>query len=163
MLRHDTYNPAIRILNKPLTGAAVLLALSGLSGCGGTQPYSSPVSTSAATTFDCVRSQLVQLGYAIGEADRDRGTVVGSLPIAMEADSETSLVLSAEVEAVDTSSKLSIKPYRQTTTSGGDVDRGSDSSAEADARRLLISCGGRVDQGEPERPYGVRPEITTTP
>lgn len=144
----------------PLSVAVCSIAL---AGCSGSQPYSSPVSASAASTFDCVRSQMVQLGYSIDKADRERGTVVGSLAVAMEADTETALVLSAEVEKIDTSSKLSIKPYRQTTTSGGDVDRASDRSAEADAQRLLISCGGRVDQGEPDRPYGVRPEITTTP
>jgi hypothetical protein len=114
---------------------------------------------------------MVQIGYAIDEADRDRGIVVGSLVLAMEEDAETALVLAAEIEAVETieaaeteaTSRLSIKPYRQTTTADGNVDRDSDSSAEADARSLLTRCGGRVDQGEPDRPYGIRPEITTTP
>jgi hypothetical protein len=108
---------------------------------------------------------MVQLGYAIDEADRDRGIVVGSLVLAMEEDAETALVLAAEIEPVETeaTSKLSIKPYRQTTTADGNVDRDSDASAEADARSLLTRCGGRVDQGEPDRPYGIRPEITTTP
>ncbi len=152
--------PTTRTQHTPLTLAVFAIAL---AGCSGSQPYSSPVSASAASTFDCVRSQMVQFGYTIDEADRERGTVVGNLRIAMDSDSETDLVLRAEVEQIETSSKLSIKPYRETTKTGGDVDRGSDSSAEADARRLLISCGGRVDQGEPDRPYGVRPEITTTP
>ena len=160
MSGQDPRSPATQKLNMPLTGAVLAVAI---SACSGSQPYSSPVSASAASTFDCVRSQMVQLGYTIDEADRDRGTVLGSLDIAMEIDSETALVLSAEVESIDTTSKLSIKPYRRTTTTRGDVDRASDRSAEADAQRLLISCGGRVDQGEPDRPYGVRPEITTTP
>jgi len=160
MSGQDPRSPATQKLNMPLTGAVLAVAI---SACSGSQPYSSPVSASAASTFDCVRSQMVQLGYTIDEADRDRGTVLGSLDIAMEIDSETALVLSAEVESIDTTSKLSIKPYRRTTTTSGDVDRASDRSAEADAQRLLISCGGRVDQGEPDRPYGVRPEITTTP
>jgi hypothetical protein len=160
MSTQDKPIPKTRTQNTPLTVAVFAIAF---AGCSGSQPYSSPVSASAASTFDCVRSQMVQLGYTIDQADRERGTVVGNLRIAMEADSETALVLRAEVEQIETSSKLSIKPYRETTTTGGDVDRGSDSSAEADARRLLISCGGRVDQGEPDRPYGVRPEITTTP
>jgi len=156
----DKLIPTARNRHSPLAAAVCAIAL---AGCSGSQPYSSPVSASAASTFDCVRSQMVQLGYSIDEADRERGTVVGSLGIAIEADTETALVLSAEVEKIDTSSKLSIKPYRQTTTTSGDVDRKSDRSAEADAQKLLISCGGRVDQGEPDRPYGVRPEITTTP
>ena len=118
MSRQNTSITAAQALKIPLTGAVPAVAF---SACGGSQPYSSPVSASAATTFDCVRSQMVQLGYAIDEADRDRGVVVGSLGLAMQAD------------------------------------------AEADARTLLISCGGRVDQGEPDRPYGIRPEITTTP
>lgn len=160
MSRQDSRSPAIQNAKIPLTGAVLAVVL---SACSGSQPYSSPVSASTGTTFDCVRSQMVQLGYTIDEADRDRGTVVGSLRIAMQTDNETALVLSAEVEPVNESSKLSIKPYRQATTTGGSVDRDSDSSAEADARRLLISCGGRVDQGEPDRPYGIRPEITTTP
>lgn len=160
MFGQDPYSPATQVLWISVAGVVLAVAI---SACSGSQPYSSPVNASAASTFDCVRSQMVQLGYTIDEADRERGAVVGSLGIAMESDAETALVLSAEVESVDTSSKLSIKPYRQTTTAGGDVDRGSDSSAEADARRLLISCGGRVDHGEPDRPYGVRPEITTTP
>jgi hypothetical protein len=156
----DPYSRATQVLRIPLAGVVLAVAI---SACSGSQPYSSPVNASAASTFDCVRSQMVQLGYTIDEADRERGAVVGSLGLAMESDAETALVLSAEVEPVDTSSKLSIKPYRQTTSTGGDVDRASDRSAEADAQRLLISCGGRVDQGEPDRPYGVRPEITTTP
>jgi hypothetical protein len=160
MFRQDKLIPTAWNHASPLAIAVCSIAL---AGCSGSQPYSSPVSASAASTFDCVRSQMVQLGYSIDEADRERGTVVGSLGIAMEAETETALVLSAEVERIDTSSKLSIKPYRQTTNIGGDVDRASDRSAEADAQKLLISCGGRVDQGEPDRPYGVRPEITTTP
>lgn len=160
MSRQDPRAPTSQNLKIPLTGTVLAVVL---SACSGSQPYSSPVSASAGTTFDCVRSQMVQLGYTIDEADRDRGTVVGSLRIAMQTDDETALVLNAEVEPVNASSKLSIKPYRQTITTGGSVDRDSDSSAEADARRLLISCGGRVDQGEPDRPYGIRPEITTTP
>jgi hypothetical protein len=105
------------------------------------------------------------MGYSIDDADRDRGIVVGSLGLAMQADAETALVPAAEIESIEAeaTSKLSIKPYRQTTTADGNVDRDSDASAEADARSLLTRCGGRVDQGEPDRPYGIRPEITTTP
>lgn len=162
MSRKDTYSRATFNLKLPLTGAVLAVAI---SACSGSQPYQSPVSTSAATTFDCVRSQMVLLGYAIDEADRERGIVVGSLVLAMQEDAETTLVLAAEIEPVETetTSKLSIKPYRQTTTADGNVDRDSDSSAEADARSLLTRCGGRVDQGDPDRPYGIRPEITTTP
>jgi hypothetical protein len=133
------------------------------AACGGQQPYSSPVSTSAATTFDCVRGQLVQMGYSIDEADRDRGVVIGSRGLAEVGEAQTALVLEAEVDAVDVTSKLSIKPYRRSVSPDGDTDRDSDASAQADARQLLVRCGGRVDQGEPDRPYGVRPEITTTP
>jgi len=162
MSRLDTHFRATSNLKLPLTGAVLAVAI---SACSGSQPYSSPVSTSAGTTFDCVRSQMVQLGYAVDEADRDRGIVVGSLVLAMEADAEITLVLATEIESVETekTSKLSVKPYRQTTTADGNVDRDSDASAEADARSLLTRCGGRVDQGEPDRPYGIRPEITTTP
>ena len=162
MSRQDTHFRAAVNLKLPLTGAVLAVAI---SACSGSQPYSSPVSTSARTTFDCVRSQMVQLGYAIDEADRDRGIVVGSVVLAMQENAETTLVLAAEIEPVETetTSKLSIKPYRQTTTADGNVDRDSDASAEADARSLLTRCGGRVDQGEPDRPYGIRPEITTTP
>ena len=162
MSRQDTHFRANSNLRLLLTGAVLAVAI---SACSGSQPYSSPVSTSAGTTFNCVRSQMVQLGYVIDEADRERGIVVGSLVLAMQEDAETTLVLAAEIESVETetTSKLSIKPYRQTTTADGNVDRDSDSSAEADARSLLTRCGGRVDQGDPERPYGIRPEITTTP
>jgi len=162
MSRLDTQFRARSNLKLPMTGAVLAVAI---SACSGSQPYSSPVSTSAATTFDCVRGQLVQMGYSIDDADRDRGIVVGSLGLAMQADAETALVLSAEIESVEAgaTSKLSIKPYRQATTADGNVDRDSDVSAEADARSLLTRCGGRVDQGEPDRPYGIRPEITTTP
>lgn len=160
MSRKDKPIPTTRLQYSPMTVAVCAIAL---AGCSGSQPYSSPVSASAASTFDCVRSQIVQLGYTIDEADRERGTIVGSLNIAKDADAETALVLSAEVEKIDANSKLSIKPYRRTTSAGGDVDRASDRSADADAQKLLINCGGRIDQGEPDRPYGVRPEITTTP
>ena len=160
MSRPDKPMPTTRIQYSPLTVAVSAIAL---AGCSGSQPYSSPVSASAASTFDCVRSQMVQLGYAIDEADRERGTIIGSLDIAMDAGAETALVLNAEVEAIDASSKLSIKPYRRTTSTGGDVDRASDRSADAEAQKLLINGGGRVVQGDPDRPYGVRPEITTTP
>ena len=162
MSRQDTHFRATSNLRLPFTGAVLAVAI---SACSGSQPYSSPVSTSAGTTFDCVRNQMVQIGYAIDEADRDRGVVVGSLMLTNQPAAETSLVLAAEIEPVETekTSKLSIKPYRQTTTADGNVDRDSDASAEADARSLLMRCGGRVDQGEPERPYGIRPEITTTP
>ena len=132
------------------------------AACGGQQPYRSPVSTSATTTFDCVRGQLVQLGYSIDEADRARGVVIGSRELAAVGAAEISLVLEAEVEVIDDASKLSIKPYRRSVSSGGGSTRDSDSSAQADARQLLVRCGGRVDQGEPDRPYGVRPEITKT-
>jgi hypothetical protein len=133
------------------------------AACGGQQPYSSPISTSAATTFDCVRGQLVQMGYSIDQADRERGIVVGSLGLAEAGASRTALVLEAEVDAIGVTSKLSVKPYRRSVSSGGNTDRDADASAQADARQLLVRCGGRVDQGEPDRPYGVRPEITTTP
>ena len=160
MSRHDI---SVRIpwnLKLPFTGAVLAVAM---TGCSGSQPYTSPVSASAETTFDCVRSQMVQLGYAVDEADRDRGIVIGSLGLAVEGETETALVLSAEVEAVHSTSKLSIKPYRQTTAADGKIDRSSDASAQSDARSLLMRCGGKVDQGEPERPIGIRPEITTTP
>lgn len=133
------------------------------AACGGQQPYTSPVSTSAATTFDCVRGQLVQMGYSIDEAVRDRGVVVGSRELATTGETRTALVLEAEVDEIDSTSKLSIKPYRRSVGSDGKEDRDGDASAQADARQLLVRCGGRVDQGEPDRPYGVRPEITTTP
>lgn len=133
------------------------------AACGGQQPYASPVSTSAATTFDCVRGQLVQMGYSIDEADRDRGVVLGARQLATVGTTQTALVLEAEVEEIESASRLSIEPYRRSITSDGTEDRDGDSSAQADARQLLVRCGGRVDQGEPDRPYGVRPEITTTP
>ena len=103
MSRQDKLIPTARNPTPPL---AVAICAIALAGCSGSQPYSSPVSASAASTFDCVRSQMVQLGYSIDEADRERGTVVGSLGIAMEADTETTLVLSAEVERIDTSSAV---------------------------------------------------------
>jgi len=133
------------------------------AACGGQQPYTSPVSTSAATTFDCVRGQLVQMGYSIDEADRDRGMVIGSRQLTTVGATQTALVLEAEVDEIESTSRLSIEPYRRSIPSDGTEDRDGDSSAQADARQLLVRCGGRVDQGEPDRPYGVRPEITTTP
>ena len=89
MSGQDPRSPATQKLNMPLTGAVLAVAI---SACSGSQPYSSPVSASAASTFDCVRSQMVQLGYTIDEADRDRGTVLGSLDIAMEIDSDVQAV-----------------------------------------------------------------------
>jgi len=133
------------------------------AACGGQQPYTSPVSTSAATTFDCVRGQLVQLGYSIDEADRDRGIVIGSRQLATVGETQAAIVLEAEVDEIESTSRLSIEPYRRSIASDGTEDRDGDSAAQADARQLLVRCGGRVDQGEPDRPYGVRPEITTTP
>ncbi len=149
-------------LRAPVRPTATVLALLAV-GCGGQQPYSSPISTSAATTFDCARGQLVQMGYSIDSADRESGIVVGSRGLAEAGAGRSALVLEAEVDAVDSTSRLSVKPYRSTESANGDIDLRSDSSDEADARQLLVRCGGRVDQGEPDRPYGVRPEITTTP
>jgi hypothetical protein len=103
------------------------------------------------------------MGYSIDEADRERGVVIGSRGLAEAGTGRSSLVLEAEVDPVDDASKLSVKPYRSTESPNGEVDRSSDAAAEADARQLLVRCGGRVDQGEPDRPYGVRPEITTRP
>ena len=153
-----TRNPA----NATACSAAAIVAFV-IAGCGGQQPYSSPVSTSAATTFDCARGQLVQMGYSIDSADRETGIVIGSRGLAEAGAGRSALILEAEVDAIDATSKLSVKPYRSTESANGDIDRSSDSTAEADARQLLVRCGGRVDQGEPDRPYGVRPEITTTP
>ncbi|MCL7982562.1 MAG: hypothetical protein M8862_08555 [marine benthic group bacterium] len=149
-------------LRAPVRSAAAIVAVMA-AGCGGQQPYSSPISTSAATTFDCARGQLVQMGYSIETADREKGIVIGSRGLVEAGAGRSALVLEAEVDAVDSGSKLSVKPYRSTESAAGDIDRSSDSTAEADARQLLVRCGGRVDQGEPDRPYGVRPEITTTP
>jgi hypothetical protein len=149
-------------LRSPARSAAAVVAIVS-AGCGGQQPYTSPIATSAATTFDCARGQLVQMGYSIDEADRERGVVIGSRRLAEAGTGRSSLVLEAEVDAVDAASKLSVKPYRSTESPNGDADRSSDEAAEADARQLLVRCGGRVDQGEPDRPYGVRPEITTRP
>jgi hypothetical protein len=103
------------------------------------------------------------MGYSIDSADRESGIVVGSRGLAETGAGRSALVLEAEVDAVDSTSRLSVKPYRSTESANGGIDRSSDSTAEADARQLLVRCGGRVDQGEPDRPYGVRPEITTTP
>ena len=153
----DNFGPSA--LSAGLSVALLTLA----AACGGQQPYTSPVSTNAATTFDCARGQLVQMGYSIDEADRDRGVVVGSRDLATTGTTRTALVLEAEVDEIDGASKLSIKPYRRSVGSDGKEDREGDSSAQAEARQLLVRCGGRVDQGEPDRPYGVRPEITTTP
>ena len=150
-----------RLPSVPPELSVVLLTLA--AACGGQQPYSSPVSTSAAATFDCVRGQLVQMGYSIYEADRDRGVVIGSRELATAGATQTALVIEAEVDEIDSTSRLSIKPYRRSVASDGNEDREGDSSAQAEARQLLARCGGRVDQGEPDRPYGVRPEITTTP
>lgn len=142
--------------------AGAVLAVT-LAACGGSRPYSSPVATPSSTTFNCVRSQLVQMGYTIEDADGDGGTVVGSLEQIAPGGEPTALVLSAAVEPVEDASRLSIEPTRRTVNADGSVDRESDAQAEADARELLVRCGGRIDQGEPDRPYGVRPEITTTP
>ena len=156
--------PLVIPFRPPLRSTGVSIALVTLVvGCGGQQPYTSPVSTSAATTFDCVRGQLIQMGYSIDAADRDRGVVVGSSELARSGSVQTALVLEAEVDEIDSTSRLSIKPYRRSVDSDGKEGRDGDASAQADARQLLVRCGGRVDQGEPDRPYGVRPEITTTP
>lgn len=147
----------------PLSPGLSIALVTFAAACGGQQPYTSPVSTSAATTFDCARGQLIQMGYSIDEAVRDRGVVVGSRDLATTGTTRTSLVLEAEVDEIDGTSRLSIKPYRRSVGSDGKEDREGDATAQAEARQLLVRCGGRVDQGEPDRPYGVRPEITTTP
>ena len=129
------------------TAGAVLAVV--LAACGGARPYSSPVATPSSTTFNCVRSQLVQMGYTIEDADADGGTVVGSLEQIAPGGGPKGLVLSAAVEPVEDASRLSIEPTRRTVKADGSVDRESDQQAEADARELLVRCGGRIDQGEP--------------